>query len=59
VLDVSLFGAGLHVRTTDPHGTEIKKYFDDTHIDSQVRRIEATMEDVFVSMIERADGGKK
>ncbi len=59
VLDVSLFGAGLHVRTADAEGLNIKKYFADKHIDAQVQRIEATMEDVFVSMIEKADGGKK
>lgn len=59
VLDVSLFGAGLHVRTVGAQEINIKKYFTDKNIDAQVQRIEATMEDVFVSMIERADGGEK
>jgi ABC-2 type transport system ATP-binding protein len=59
VLDVSLFGAGLHVRTSDSAETAIKKYFDDKDIKAVVRPVEATMEDVFVSMIEKADGGKK
>ncbi|MGE4267526.1 MAG: ATP-binding cassette domain-containing protein [Deferribacterales bacterium] len=59
VLDVSLFGAGLHLRTKDAAETSVKEYFAGKGTSAEVNVIEATMEDVFVSMIERADGGKK
>jgi ABC-2 type transport system ATP-binding protein len=55
VLDVAVFGAGLHVNVADvAAGTEqIRRALDQQHI--QIKRLEPiqpTMEDVFVGLIE-------
>lgn len=56
VKDVALFGAGLHVRTTDADcEIGLNGYFSSNNIRAEVRRVTASMEDVFVSMIEDAD----
>lgn len=56
--DVSLFGSGLHVRTNDDSLQDsIEQYFHDKGENAEVRGVAPSMEDVFVSMIEQADGG--
>jgi len=55
--DAALFGAGLHVRTEDPEKCvdELNSFFAGNNINTKVNRIEPSMEDVFVSLIEKAD----
>ncbi len=56
VMDVSLFGAGLHLRTEDISAEEgIAGFFRERKISADVRKVLPSMEDVFVSMIEKAD----
>jgi ABC-2 type transport system ATP-binding protein len=55
VLDVAVFGAGLHVNVSDldAGAQQIRRTLEDQHI--QIKRLEAiqpTMEDVFVGLIE-------
>jgi ABC-2 type transport system ATP-binding protein len=55
VLDVAVFGGGLHVAVTDPAAAEpaIRRILADREIDvRKLERIQPSMEDVFVAMIE-------
>jgi ABC-2 type transport system ATP-binding protein len=62
VRDAALFGAGLHVKTTEAEAVEarIKAFFGrGGHPEAAVSRILPSMEDVFVSLIEKEDGEKE
>jgi ABC-2 type transport system ATP-binding protein len=55
ILDVAVFGGGLHVAVTDPGRAEplIRRVLADREIDvAKLERIHPSMEDVFVAMIE-------
>lgn len=61
VQDVALFGAGLHVKVADPDAadTALSNLMEQKQRPEAVMaRILPTMEDVFVSLIEKEDNGK-
>lgn len=56
--NIALFGAGLHARTNQPEKAEssISRYFADKGERAETQRILPSMEDVFVSLIDTAEG---
>lgn len=56
--NIALFGAGLHARTNQPEKAEssISRYFADKGERAETKRILPSMEDVFVSLIDTAEG---
>ncbi|ADD67588.1 ABC transporter related protein [Denitrovibrio acetiphilus DSM 12809] len=58
VNNTALFGARLHVRTSSPEiaGSNIKNYFHNNNLPFESNKIPPSMEDVFVSLIDSAEG---
>ena len=58
ILDVAVFGGGLHVTARDPNDAEplIRESLNSRRIDIQrLERIQPSMEDVFVALIEEEE----